>query len=610
MLDTLEHRGPDDEGTLVADGVALGQRRLSIIDLTQGGHQPMLLGDRLAVVFNGEIFNYIELRRELEGLGARFASDSDTEVILHAYDRWGASGFARFNGMWAFALWDRTQRRLVCSRDRFGVKPFYWAINGDEFVFGSEIKALIAADAALAEPDEAYLARFLRTSITDDDERTFFKRVRQLLPAHTMTVDLSGAAPRIASVEPFWTLVPQRVLAEYDFSDTAAQFRALLEDSVRLRLRADVPVGTCLSGGLDSSSIVALASRGLGGAPVWTFSSLYDYEAYDESRFVREVNAAFPTVAHEVWPKPDKLLDVMPRIAWHQDAPSAGPGLYSQWHVMESAHGKVKVLLDGQGADETLGGYRSYYADYVRSSLRETLTSPAASRFSQLSSDWRIAKQMGGADFARQFALGFMSEGAKALVRPFVPAGERPDVLPEVLGLADGEDPWRVDGPFSDRLSNRLYDATLRQGLPALLRYEDRNSMAFSIEARTPFLDYRLVEYGLTLPYRERINGEWTKHVLRRAMDGILPNDVTWRRDKKGYPTPFAEWLRDEFRADAEEIINSPEFRGRGIFDTAVVDAKWAEHVGAARDNSWNVWRWLSVEFWFRTFIDGGGSRP
>ncbi len=611
MLGMLEHRGPDDEGTLVAGRLGLGQRRLAIIDLTEGGHQPMLLdGGRLSVVFNGEIFNYIELRAELESLGRVFASDSDTEVILHAYDVWGADGFNRFNGMWAFALHDRDARRLVCSRDRFGVKPFYWSLQGGEFSFGSEIKALIAATPSLAEPDEHYLARFLRTSLTDDGEDTFFRRVKQLLPAHTMTLDLSGEAPRIARVERYWELEPDRIRASYDFGDTARQFRELLEDSVRLRLRADVPVGTCLSGGLDSSAIVALASGQLDGAPVWTFSALYPQEAYDESRFVRLMNDSYPTVPHEVWPQPDNLLEVMPRIAWHQDCPSAGPGVYSQWHVMEAAAGNVTVLLDGQGADETLGGYRSYFIDYIRSRARATGMAPTPANLSRLAREWGTAREMAGADFGRQFALSFLSEGAKRTLRPLLPAGERPDVRAELLDMAAGEDPWRVEGPFKDRLANRLYDATLRQGLPALLRYEDRNSMAFSLEARTPFLDYRLVEYALTLPFDERIDGEWTKSVMRRALDGVLPDEITWRRDKKGYPTPLAEWLRSEFRASAEEVIFSPEFRDRGIFDTDVVDAKWREHVSGQRDNAWNIWRWLSVEFWFRTFIDGTGGRP
>ncbi|MCX8007093.1 MAG: asparagine synthase (glutamine-hydrolyzing) [Coriobacteriia bacterium] len=611
MLATLEHRGPDDYGVHRDGPVALGHRRLAIIDLTDGGHQPMILdGGRLAVVFNGEIFNYIELRDELRALGRRFESRSDTEVILHAYDVWGIDGFNRFNGMWSFAIWDRERRTLICSRDRFGVKPLYWALVDDEFLFASEVKALIAAKPELAEPNEPYLARFLRTSLTDDGEETFFRRVRQLLPAHTMVISLADGSPRVVSKTRYWALDVERVRETYDFEDTVGQFRALLEDSVRLRLRSDVPVGTCLSGGLDSSAIVALVSRQLRGAPVWTFSALYPFEAYDESRFVRIVNTGFPTVAHEVWPKPDDLLTVMPRIAWHQDMPSAGPGLYSQWHVMEAAHGEVTVLLDGQGADEVLGGYRPYFIDYIRSRARAVLASPSPAGLRRLAGEMRTAREMVGEDFARQLALSFTPEAVKRALRPLMPASERADGNPELLRLASDEDPWRVEGPFSDRLANRLYDATVRQSLPALLRYEDRNSMAFSLEARTPFLDFRLVEYSLVLPFDERIDGQWTKSILRRALAGILPDEVVWRRDKKGYPTPFAEWLRSEFRAQAEEVIFSPEFRRRAVFDPAVVESKWREHVEGLRDNSWNVWRWLAVELWYRIFIDRRAARP
>lgn len=605
MLDAQRHRGPDDRGTGVYGNTAIGQVRLSIVDLSPAGHQPLLIdGGRLAVVFNGEIFNYIEIRRELESGGVSFFSGSDTEVLLRAYDRWGTDAFPRLNGMWAFAIYDRERRRLVCSRDRFGVKPFSYALVGGEFLFGSEVKALLAAAPTLAEPDDAYIARFLRTSISDDGEETFFRDVKQLLPGHYMEVDVSAGEPRLAEPVRYWAFDAEAVRDRYDFSDPAGQLRELLEDSVRLRLRADVPVGTCLSGGLDSSSIVALASRRLRG-PVWTFSAIYPQPEYDESRFVRLMNESFPTVPHEVFPEPERLLDVLPRLVWHQDMPSAGPGLYSQWHVMESAHGQVKVLLDGQGADELLGGYLPYLVDYVRSRGRSALGNP--SQLSRLVREARAANQRLGGDLLRQLVLSFLSEPQKRALRTVRGSKHGGEVREEYLAQWQLEgDPFQVEGPFADRLDNALYDALFRRSLPSLLRYEDRNSMAFSIEARTPFLDYRLVEFGLALPFDEKIDGEWTKSVLRRAMDGTLPPEITWRRDKKGYPTPFAVWLKDEFRADAEEIIRSESFRQRGIFDPATVDRLWKEHLEGVKDNSWNVWRWLTLELWYRTFIDGG----
>jgi asparagine synthase (glutamine-hydrolysing) len=610
MLDAQLHRGPDDRGEWLGEGIGLGHVRLSILDVSPAGHQPMLLDDRLAVVFNGEVFNYVELRRELEGLGHSFVTGTDTEIVLHAYDQWGAGCCRRFNGMWAFAIWDVVRRELFCSRDRFGVKPFFYAIQGGEFLFSSEIKSLLAASPVLRRPDHAYLARFLRTSLCSDGEQTFFSEVRALLPGHSVTVRLSGGRAAMDRPVRYWAFDPQRSAATYDYRSPEQTLRGLLEDSVRLRLRADVPVGTCLSGGLDSSSIVALAAGQLGGAPVRTFSAIYPHAGYDESRYVRIVNAAFPTVPHEVSPEPGHLLEVMPRIAWHQDEPSAGPGLYSQWHVMQSAAGAVKVLLDGQGADELLGGYTPYFVDALRSLVRRAVVRPTGANLAALRGGWTAARGAHGDDVLRMLVLGYVSEPVKRAVRPVLGRRGGTEVRPEYLAEWEPRrDAWAVDGPFHDRLANVLYDALFVKSLPALLRYEDRSSMAFSLEARTPFLDYRLVEFALALPFDARISGPWTKAVLRRAMQGTLPDAITWRRDKLGYPTPLAEWLRGEFRADAEAVIFSPEFRRRGIFDDEGVRRLWAQHVRGEQDNSWNVWRWLSVEFWFREFIDGPASR-
>jgi asparagine synthase (glutamine-hydrolysing) len=610
MLDVQQHRGPDDRGEWFGEGVGLGHVRLSILDVTPAGHQPMLLDDRLVLVFNGEVFNYLELRDELEGLGHMFVTGTDTEVVLHAYRQWGGECCARFNGMWGLAIWDTERRELFCSRDRFGVKPFFYAAQGGEFLFASEIKGLLAASPALRRPDHAYLARFLRTSLCNDGEQTFFRDVRALLPGHSVTVRMGGGGAAMGRPVRFWSFDAQRSAATYDYRTPEATLRGLLEDSVRLRLRSDVPVGTCLSGGLDSSSIVALAAAQLDGAPVRTFSAVYPDAGYDESGYVRLVNAAFPTIPHEVTPQPDRLLEVMPRIAWHQDEPSAGPGLYSQWHVMRSAAGSVKVLLDGQGADELLGGYTSYFVDAVRSLGRRALARPSSDNLTALRGGWLAAKGAHGDDVLRMLVLGYLSEPMKRAVRPVLGRRGGTEVSPGYLAQWEPRrDAWAVDGPFHDRLANVLFDAVFVKSLPALLRYEDRNSMAFSLEARTPFLDYRLVEFALALPFDARISGSWTKAVLRRAMQGTLPDAVTWRRDKLGYPTPLAEWLRHEFRADAEAVIFSREFRERGIFDDAGVRRLWSQHVNGDCDNSWNVWRWLSVEFWFREFIDGPAMR-
>lgn len=604
MLDLQEHRGPDDRGTWRAPGVHLGHVRLSILDTSSAGHQPMALDDgRLVIVYNGEVFDYLELRTELEGRGHSFGTRTDTEVILRAYDEWGEECSRRFNGMWAFVIYDRDRRKLFFSRDRFGIKPLYFANTGSSLVFASEIKALLAADASLSRVDDGYVARFLRTSRCDDDTRTFFRDVKQLLPAHSMSIDLAKSVEAGAQT-PYWTFDLESAKAALDGVDLAGRMRELLSDSVRLRLRSDVPVGMCLSGGLDSSSIVALATAALDG-PVSTFSALYPQEAFDESRFARAVAERFGSRHHEVWPEHGNLVETMSRLCWHQDQPTAGPGLYSQWHVMSIAHGGVKVLLDGQGGDELLGGYHSYYPVYAQSLVSAFLRNPFARPLGDVVRGLRAA---GGPSLMRPIVLDRMPEGLKRAYLA-VAGGERgPELAPEYLELWDHRAEPEPTRGFPDRLSQGLHDAVFRDSLPALLRYEDRNSMAFSIEARPPFLDHRLVEFALALPFDERIDGEWTKAVLRKAMDGILPDEVTWRRDKMGYPTPFSDWIRGDFREDAAAVIFSEEFARRGIFRPDAVRRMWEEHQAGHADRSWNVWRWISLELWFRQFVDGGRS--
>lgn len=591
MVHTQRHRGPDDQGVWTEGPVTLGHARLSIVDLTSAGHQPMLSHNgRLAIVFNGEIYNFRELRAQLATEGARFISDTDTEVILAAYRRWGRDCLNRFNGMWAFAIWDADRRILFCSRDRLGIKPFYFHVSRNgTFAFASEIKAIAAVESL--GPDHGHIARFLRTSLMDDTERTCFIGVRQLAAGCWLEVAVDADTIRVGTPTAYWAFDPILAAERYDFEHPVETLRELLRDSVNLRLRADVPVGTCLSGGLDSSTIVALASAQLS-EPVRTFSSIYPNPGYDESTYVNTVNQAFGTIAKAVTARPGRLRDILPRIAYHQDQPCAAPGVFSQWHVMEMAAGNVTVLLDGQGADELLGGYIPYYFDYVRSLAQAARRRPSPATIAQLA--WAAvwaARRMG----VRTVRGMLTARGTR----------QRPEVRREYLNenLPEGAAVPRPVRVLGDPLADRLIRDTFVVSLPALLRYEDRNSMAFSLEARTPFLDYRIVEFALALPVADRIHGPWTKYVLRRAVDGLLPAEVTWRRDKLGYPTPLAEWLRGEFRRDAEEIIFSPALAARGIFDERVVRTMWAEHLAGHADHSRTVWRWLSLEQWFESFM-------
>jgi len=608
-VQVLGHRGPDSDGIWVNAPIVLGHTRLAILDLTDHGHQPMLTADRrYALSFNGEIYNYIELAKELRGLGHTIVSTGDSEVILHAYEQWGSACVERFNGMWAFAIWDLVERKLFCSRDRFGVKPLYIADTQFGFAFGSEIKALLAIDPDLAEPDEATIYRFLYNGLIDEGDATFFRRVRQLPASCNMSVDEDGTR----RTWQYYDVAQASLATAVDAATAAEEFRELMTDAVRLRLRADVPVGTCLSGGLDSSTIVGLAD-GLMDRRVSSFTSIYPGTDSDESAFARDAVERYQTDAHWVEPRKDDFFDIVPRIAWHQDEPTSAPGLYSQWHVMQLAHGRVKVLLDGQGGDEVLAGYLGYYAEYTAALFADAARGKVG-MLGRLRDEYgEIRTQLGGQDPLRRAALARAPEWVKAAYR----RGRRLGVERNPMIAPAFADRWAATQPapvkpdsMSDALNSTLVDSLVRSSIPALLHYEDRNSMAFSIEARTPFLDYRLVQFGLAVPYWAKIRGWETKVILRDAMRDILPPSILARRDKKGYPTPLALWLREGLMPQTREILLSPEARGRGLLVSSAVEALLDDHEQGLADNHWEIWRLLTLELWYRTFIDSRANEP
>jgi asparagine synthase (glutamine-hydrolysing) len=603
MIAAIRHRGPDASGFRVEGALGLGHARLAIIDLSPLGEQPMSNEDGTVwLVYNGEIYNYRELCEELRARGHVFRSRSDSEAIIHAYEEWGPECLSRFNGMWAFAIWDARARRLFCARDRMGVKPLYYRWDGRELLFASEIKALLAARPALREPNRAWLRHLLTTGRLDDDVETAFAGVRQLAGAHSLTLDARG--PRIAR---FWDYRPE-ARERYDYRRPASTLRELLEDSVRLRLRSDVPVGTCLSGGLDSSAIVGLASRHLEAihpdGRVNTFSAIYDEPEASEGRYVEIVNRAYDAIGHAVHPRGEELPEVLPKIVWHQDEPTVGPGLVSQWHVMARARGRVKVLLDGQGADELLAGYHDYLPAYLSSLVDRR--SPTA--LAKLLREYRPITATAGRGLALATLRHYTPGPLQRLYRRRLDAEPSDDLHPELAAEAGGTIDGRADvgsrPRFDDALSWTLYDALTRTTLPALLHYEDRNSMAFSIESRVPFLDYRLVEFCLGLPIDLKIRGGLTKLVLRRALADLLPPAVLDRRDKKGYPTPAARWFRGPARGWVREILLDERTRQRRVLDMATVERKLGLHETGARDLSWEIWRWLTTELWFRQLVD------
>ncbi|MGE3803294.1 MAG: asparagine synthase (glutamine-hydrolyzing) [Gemmataceae bacterium] len=604
MCQIMFHRGPDGGGVYADGPVALGHRRLAILDLTDAGAQPMVSNDgRYVITFNGEIYNYVELREQLRQQGCRFHTQTDTEVILEAYRSWGADCVQRFNGMWAFVILDRQAGELFLSRDRIGIKPLYYSVNPAAFLFASEIKALLLAQPELRSPRLSYVARSLASGAFNDSADTHFRNIQLLLPAHNARYRLADGSLQTWC---YWSVNPEEFAQRWLRGDPVSALRELIESAIRLHVRADVPVGTCLSGGVDSSTVVGWMSRLLD-HPVHTYSGLYPDPACNEEFYVDLVNRANNAIAGPVRPEPNgTLVDDLESITWHQDVPTAGPGLITQFHVMRRACQDVKVVLDGQGCDELFAGYLFYFATHFEDLLKERSLAGRIRSAWLLFSIWRlwgmkmvpagVAPKILGNLPGRLLARAFRSAPTLSgfdLVHPGLKEFEASDpIQPTFTRVLPGE------------LANLCHQQSTCSSLPALLHYEDRNSMAFSIEARVPFLDYRIVEFALALPSHWKIHGSWTKYVLRRAAAPVLPRQVTWRRSKMGYPTPMDRWLRNpNEHSRIHDLLFSSSSVQREYLDPVKLRAMWQQQL-AGQDHSWALYRALTLELWSRMFID------
>jgi asparagine synthase (glutamine-hydrolysing) len=601
MAAVQRHRGPDDAGIDTFGPCGLASQRLSILDLSPLGHMPMRSEDgQLALVHNGEIYNYVELRDELRRHGRAFRSDGDTEVILRAYQQWGSSCLERFVGMWAFALYDAADRQLILSRDRLGIKPLYLHQRPERLVFASEIKAILTylrREGATVQPNVASIATYAATGLVDGLEDTFFEGVRRCPAAAVLRVGSDGV--RTSS---YWDL-PSRaavVRAGLDGAARAPERRVaeLLGEAVRVHLRSDVPLGVCLSGGLDSSAIVGLASQHV--PRVKTFTVFFaDGPEFDERAHARAIIEQFRADAHERMVEPQDLLGTLRRIVWHLDEPSLALGVYPHWHVMQLAREcGVKVVLDGQGGDEVFAGYMNYAPQHLYGLLE--------SQPLQFPAEVLGLGRLHGWPRARAAARSAVAMRLRPAVRPSIE--HTPDaalLAPEVRPLADvSHDEWRLwPRVFEGWLTNVLYWELTKTRLPALLRYEDRLSMAFSIESR---VDHRLVELAFALPDSAKLQHGWSKYSLRRAVDGLLPPSVVWRRDKRGFPTPVGNWLRDGRGAPAIELLRDPARRSRHLFPPSAVEPVINAHLSGQADRSWQLWRVLSTELWLNAFFGGG----
>jgi asparagine synthase (glutamine-hydrolysing) len=595
MTDALAHRGPDDCGTYVDGPLGLGHRRLSILDLSPLGHQPMASPDgRLVIVFNGEIFNYLELRAELATHGHAFRTGSDTEVILAAYAQWGRECLHHFNGMWAFALWDAGKEELFCSRDRFGVKPFCYLQREALFAFASEPKGILAALPEERLPDLDNLCRYFTYGIVHDEDRTFYRNIRQLPAGHNLLISRSGTA-----CWRYWDYPrPDSGLVSAPAAVLTERFRELFLDAVRLRARSDVEVGTTLSGGLDSSAIVAAFRHLFPEQRHCSYSAVFTGPGYDETEYVEAVVDHYHLIAHQIKQEVGDLQADVVRLVRHLDGPLISPAIIPLDRVLGKARADgIVVLYDGQGADEILAGYdNQFYPPYLHSLLRRTMSRPAYGAMQMLGA-------LGGMTTMRaQWLARYAAPASHGLYRRAISTH---DVLtPEFRALAGRPPSWQRH--YADQLADSLCRAHAQSILPALLHYGDGVSMANSVEYRLPFMDYRLVEFTFSLPVEQKVAGGWTKAILRNAMEGLLIDKIRRRRWKNGFTTPIREWLLQSPDLLAR-TIHSSSFASRGIFDSSIVRGllpRLADPVKGARLAN-HFLRWVTTELWFQECIDG-----
>jgi asparagine synthase (glutamine-hydrolysing) len=586
MSERIAHRGPDGEGTWIKGSVGLAHRRLAIIDLSEDAHQPMANEDgSLQLVFNGEIYNFVELREELVRCGHVFRSKGDSEVILHAYEEWGHECLARFNGMWAFALWDERKQQLFCSRDRFGIKPFYYTEAGGSFLFASEIKALLAHPDAGKEPDDEMLRTYLAWGVLDHTERTMVAGIFQLRPAHAMVVTATGHR------EPFryWDVtVNPAVSSGTADGPAAARLLKLLRDATRIHLRSDVAVGTCLSGGIDSSALTMLINKiirdeapGSVGSRQKTFSAVFTDKRFDESRYIDEVVAVSGVDAYRTEPSAGQVWDDLQKILYMQDEPFGSLSIYAQYCVMRLAAERVKVVLDGQGADELLAGYLAYEWSYI------------LGLFTSFHWYTSFCEKIG----AIRHHHGFFTDAFRQLI---VRSGRR--------RLLKGDIP-KVSR-YGGTLDKVLYRELTSTNLSALLHYEDRNSMAFSIESRVPYLDVHLVEYIASLPLNQKIRNGVTKYLLRRAIKGLVPESIRCRMDKMGFVTPEEVWMKFELRPFVLGVFTEKIFHARPYWDADAVIKNYLAFLDGKSAYSPEIFRIACAELWLRMLFDKPNINP
>lgn len=604
-LSLLHNRGPDHQKYVVSGypngTLVLGHTRLSIIDLTAAGNQPMNSHDgRYSIVFNGEIYNYKELRQELRTLGYQFTTDSDTEVLLASWAQWGSDCLTRLIGMFAFVVHDAQKRTLTCVRDAFGIKPFFYTEGSGYFAFASELPALIKLTRAKPKPDWQSAYDYLVHGCYDRGEHTFIADMFHLLPGHFMTVDLDNCL--LTKPERWWQ-PPIKQTSTMSFNEAAGALRELFFDSVRLHLRSDVPLGVALSGGVDSSAITCAMRHLAPETAIHTFSYIAEGEGLSEERWVDKVNSHVGAIPHKVVVGAEDLLQDLEDVISAQGEPFGSTSIYAQYRVFKRAkESGITVVLDGQGADEILAGYHGYPGARLLSLLEQGQILNAmrfASRWGEWPGRGRYRAWMYLADIALPDAVHAVAR--RIMGRPAQPSWINPQIL-ATEGVNVKSPRYRIKANGKGRrVIEQMADQLTRDGIPHLLRHEDRNSMRFSIESRVPFLTIPLIEFLYSLPedYLIASNGE-TKCIFRVAMRGIIPDEVLDRRDKVGFTTPEKSWLLGNdknIRNWLEKSDLAPIFQKQALLHSFDKLSNKKSVFG------WQMWRWVNYSIWYEKFI-------
>jgi asparagine synthase (glutamine-hydrolysing) len=610
MCDVMSHRGPDDEGIHTDGRVGIGMRRLSIVDLATG-HQPLSNEDgSVWIVFNGEIYNHLALREQLITRGHSYRTHSDTETIVHLYEEYGNDCVQHLRGMFAFAIWDARRKRLFIARDRLGIKPLYYCSTGDRFVFGSEIKVLLASEGLRPEFNRSALPEYLAFGYLSGND-TFYSGVRKLMPGHWLELTDKGEL----RVEQYWDLQAASDEPPRDEAYYVQSYRELLEGAVNSHLMSDVPLGVFLSGGVDSSAVAALMTK-IRREPIETFSVGYSEQNYSELPYAHTVAQHINSIHHEVFVSRQHFFAALPKLIWHEDEPIVWPSSVALFFVAQLARERVKVVLTGEGSDETLAGYSRYaftlknatfdrvYRATVPGFLRRGLRSfIAESTLVGATARRKLSHTFLGLDgeswsslyFDNFFSAFNENDQTKLLaddvLREFEPGAAYRQVLSD----------WEQSK--GDLLQRLLY-TDIKTYLVELLMKQDNMSMAASIESRVPFLDHVLVEWAMRIPADIQIHGMAGKRILKKAMEGLLPNEILYR-PKLGFPTPWSGWLAGPQLDDIEQLLLEPRSVERGFFKKSAIETILREHRAKHRDHYDRIWRLLNLELWHRACLEG-----